>query len=250
MSQGVTRLPADGDAVTLSTGQTIDLPVSMDSTITAVVLPADRRAAADLLPDGLSPIRASRGTAAVWLLSATHRNVGGGVLDDYHEFAVMVSATPGAPDGVPYVSPALRTETYVWSMPVTTDPARAFGEEIWGYPKVVADIDVEEGPRRRRTTVTVDGDRLLTFAIPKPPTVSRRDTLTTYAVRDGRLLRVRADVAGELGVWPYTTGFSYSLGEHSRAATLRDLDLGGRAFARFHTDARLRFRAGQPIDGG
>ncbi|GGJ11327.1 hypothetical protein GCM10008995_21500 [Halobellus salinus] len=250
MSEGVTRLPTDGDAVTLSTGQTLEPPVSMDSSITAVVLPADRRAAAELLPDGLSPIRAGRATAAVWLLSATHRNVGGGALDDYHEFAVMVSATPGAPDGVPYVSPALRTETYVWSMPVTTEPARAFGEEIWGYPKVVADISIEEGPGRRRTTVTVDGDRLLTVAIRKPPTVSRSDTLTTYAVRDGQLLRVRADVTGKLGVWPYTTGLSYSLGEHPRAATLRDLDLGDRAFARFHSDARLRFRAGQPIDGG
>jgi hypothetical protein len=250
MSEGVTRLPSDGDAVTLSTGETLDLPVSMDSTITAVVLPADRRAAAELLPDGLSPIRAGRGTAAVWLLSASHRDVGGGALADYDEFAVMVSATPGEPDGVPYVSPALRTETYVWYMPVTTDPARAFGEEIWGYPKVVADIDVEEGPGRRRTTVTADGERLLTFTIEKPPTVSRNDSLTTYAVRDGRLLRVRADVAGELGVWPYTTGFSYTLGAHPRAATLRDLNLGDRAFARFHSDARLRFHAGESLGGG
>jgi hypothetical protein len=162
---------------------------------------------------------------------------------------VMVSTTHGAPDGVPYVSPALRTETYVWYMPVTTEPARAFGDEIWGYPKVVADIDVEEGPERRRTTVTVDGDRLLTFAVEKPPTVSRSDALTTYTVRDGRLLRVRADVTGKLGVWPYTTGFSYTLGEHPRVGTLRDLDLSDRAFARFHSDAQLRFRAGEPIGG-
>jgi hypothetical protein len=250
MSDGVTRLPADGDAVTLSTGQTIDLPVSMDSTITAVVLPADRQAAAELLPDGLSPIRAGRGTAAVWLLSATHRNVGDGALDDYHEFAVMVAATDGPSAGIPYVSPTLRTETYVWYMPVTTEPARAFGEEIWGYPKIVADIDIEEGERRRRTTVTVDGDHLLTFTMRNPPTISRSDTLTTYAVRGGRLLRVRADVTGELGVWPYTREFSYTLGNHPRAATLRDLALGDRAFARFHSDARLRFRAGEPIDSG
>jgi hypothetical protein len=51
-------------------------------------------------------------------------------------------------------------------------------------------------------------------------------------------------------VWPYTREFSYTLGDHPRAATLRDLDLGGRAFARFHSDARLRFRAGEPIDSG
>jgi len=249
MNEGVTRLPSDGDAVTLSTGETLDLPVAMDSTITAVVLPADRQAAAELLPDGLSPIRGGRGTAAVWLMSASHRNVGDGALDDYDEFAVMISATHGAPDGVPYVSPVFRTETYVWCLPVTTEPARAFGEEIWGYPKVVADIDVEDGPRRRRTTVTVDGDRLLTLTIPKPPTVRRSDTLTTYAVRDGRLLQVRADVTGELGVWPYSTGFSYTLGEHPRAGTLRGLDLGDRSFARFHGDARLRFRAGTPVAG-
>lgn len=250
MTQGVARPPSDGDAVTLSTGQTLDLPVAMDSTITAVVLPADRRAAAGLLPDGLSPIRAGRGTAAVWLLSATHRNVGGGAVEQYDEFAVMVAATPGAPDGVPYASPVLRTETYVWWMPVTTEPARAFGDETWGYPKVVADIDVKERTARRRTTVTVDGDRLLTFGVEKPPTIQRSDTLTTYTVREGRLLRVRADVSGELGLWPYTTGFSLTLGEHPRAATLRDLDLGDRAFARYHGDGRLRFRAGEPVGSG
>ena len=248
MSQGVTRLPADGDAVTLSTGQTIDLPVSMDSTITAVVLPADRRAAADLLPDGLSPIRASRGTAAVWLLSATHRNVGGGVLDDYHEFAVMVSATPGAPDGVPYVSPALRTETYVWSMPVTTDPARAFGEEIWGYPKSVAEIDIETDNGVTRTGLTVDDQRVLSLAVERPPARSRELSLSSYTLRDGALCRTELTLAGELGGRPLSSRVDWAFGAHPWGRRLASLEIGSRPLARFGGDCEFMIGAPQALD--
>jgi hypothetical protein len=237
----------DGDEVTLSTGQTLEFPVPIDSTISSVILPADWDAAAGLLPPGLSPIRAGLGTAAVWLMGAQHRNVGGGALQDYNEFALMISATAGDPAGIPYVSPLSRTETYVWYMPVTTESARAFGDELWGYPKVVADIDIEERDGRRRTRVSVDGDHLLTFAVERPPMIPRDDTLITYAVQDETLLRIEADMVGEMGLWPYTTAFSLTLGEHPKAETLRSLDLGDRAFARLYGEGRLRFPAGKPV---
>lgn len=241
--------PSDGGRkVTLSTGETIELPVSLDATMTAVVLPADRERVAALLPAGLSPTRAGRGTAPVGLLSVEYHDVGDGALEPYDEFAVIVGATPGAPSGIPYLSPLRRNDGYVWYMPVTREPARAFGAEIWGYPKVVADIDIEDSKGRRRTTVTIDGDRFLTMAVERPRTVAREDAITAYAVKDGTLLRVRGDLSGDVGIWPYTRRFSYALGDHPNAERLRELDLGDRAFARFYADGVITFGPGDPVD--
>jgi len=237
----------DADRVTLSTGHTLDLPVRMESSVTTVILSADRERTAELLPEGLSPIRAAPGRAAVSLMSARHRNVDGGTLDDYEEFAVLISATPGSPDGIPYLSPMLRTDAYVWCMHVTTDPARAFGEDVWGYPKTVADIDITDEDGTRRTRVRVDGERLLTFEIDLPPTRSREDELVTFAEKDGELLRIPAEAAGEIGVWPLSTAFSYDLGGSPRADTLRELDFGSRSFARLHADGDLAFHEGDPV---
>lgn len=239
----------NGDEVTLSTGQTVELPAYTRATMSAVIVPASRRRVAALLPPGLSPVRAGFGTAAVWLLSVEYHDIGRGALDPYDEFAVIIAATPDSGTGVPYVSPLARTEGYVWYMPVTTEPGRAFGDEVWGYPKVVADIDIEDDGRRRRTTVTVDGDRFITMSMARPPTVTRDETLTAYTETEGSLLRTRGDLSGEMGAWPYSRRFSYSLGDHPKAETLRELELGDRAFARFYADGDAVFGAGKPIIG-
>jgi len=236
-----------GDEVTLSTGETVGLPVALEATMVAVILPGDRAVVDELLPRGLSPTRAGRGTAPVWLLSVEYHDVGGGAIEPYNEFAVVLGATTGGPSGVPYVSPVLSTEGYVWYMPVTHEPARAFGDEIWGYPKVVGDVHVEASGGRRRTRVTVDDQRVLTTDIAVPRTVSRTDSLTSYAVKDGRLLQIRADLDAEMGLWPYSDRFSVSLGEHPRADTLRALGLGDRAFTRLYADGELTFYPGEPV---
>ncbi|MFB6183880.1 MAG: acetoacetate decarboxylase family protein [Haloarculaceae archaeon] len=238
-----------GDEVTLSTGETIRLPVTLEATMNSVILPGDRAAVDTLLPEGLSPIRAGRGTAPVWLLSVAYHDVGGGAMEPYDEFAVVLGATTGGSSGVPYVSPVVSTEGYVWYMPVTHEPARAFGDEIWGYPKVVGDVDFESSGGRRHTTVTVDGQRVLTTDVAVPRTVSRTDRITAYAVTDDRLLRIRGDLDAEMGLWPYSDRFSVSLGEHPRADTLRNLDLGDRAFTRFYADGELTFYPGEPVIG-
>lgn len=237
-----------GDEVTLSTGETLEFPIHTDSSIGAIILSADRDQTDELLPDGLSPVRAGRDSAAVWLMSAQHRNVGDGELDEYNEFAVMISVTPGSPDGVPYVSPLLRTETYVWYMPVTTEPARAFGDELWGYPKVVGDIEIEDDASTRHTAVTVDGEHLITFEMKKPRTLSQEDVLTTYTVQNDSLLQITADVSGRMGIWPYSNKFSFTLGNHPKATILGELGFGGRAFGRFYGEGELEFPPGTPID--
>ncbi|SFG49751.1 Acetoacetate decarboxylase (ADC) [Halopelagius inordinatus] len=237
----------NGDEVTLSTGQTVELPAYTRATMSGVVLPASRTRVADLLPPGLSPVRAGFGTGAVGFLSVEYHDIGRGALDPYDEFAVILAARPDSRTGVASLSVPTGIEGYVWYMPVTTEPARAFGDEIWGYPKVVAEVEITEEDGHRRTTVTADGERVVTMAVEKPPTVTREETITAYTEMDGSLLGTRGDLSGEMGAWPFSRRFAYSLGDHPKAETLRGLELGDRAFGRFYADGEVVFGAGNAV---
>lgn len=95
-----------------------------------------------------------------------------------------------------------------------------------GLPTVVADITPEDERSRRRTTVTADGEHVLTFDVARPPAMNRRDSGYVYSVTDDRLLRVPNEANGEVGVWPYGSAASVAFGDHPRADRLRSLDLG------------------------
>jgi hypothetical protein len=143
---------------------------------------------------------------------------------------------------VPYVSPVLSaTDGYVWYMPVTTEPARVFVEEIWGFPKVVAEVDHDDGSIRE-TTVTVDGEHFATLAVARPPSLSTTDEGLSYTMRDGRLHRVPSEIDAEIGAWPLSSDVAVSVGDHPTADPLRSLDLGSRALARvsFQWDRDVR----------
>lgn len=215
------------------------------------VLPARRDRVRAMLPDGLRAIRPTPRTAAVTLLSVEYRRIGDGQIDPYDEFAVVVPAVPTGAVSLPILSTITQgTNGYVWWMPVTSDPAKALGVDVWGYPKAVGEISHEDDGERRRTTVAVDGERILSLTVERPPTVDRRDSGHTYTVADGTLLRVPNEIDGAMGGWPYSSRVSLSFGEHPRADRLRALGLGERALVRFAIDGEARFYPGEAVDGG
>ena len=244
--------PSDGDSVTISTGETVELPLSTDATITGAVLPASREGVGDLLPDGLVPVGAGPGRAAVTFLCVEYHRVGRlGEFEPYDEFGVLLPAVPEATRTVPYLSAFTRgVGGYVWYLPVTTEPARALGVEVWGYPKEVAEITHEERDGRRRTTVDVDGQRLVTIEVDRPPMVTRSESSTSYTERDGELLREELSLSGEIGGWPLSGSVRVSVGSGSRADRLRSLDLGGRALLRFAAEAEFVVHAGKSVPRG
>ncbi|WP_420182793.1 acetoacetate decarboxylase family protein [Haloarcula sp. KBTZ06] len=243
----MTRL-GDGDRVRLSTGHEVTLPLVTEATVAGAVLPARYDVAESLLPDGLTPIRATARRAAVVFLAVEYHRIGDDAMVPYDEFAVIVAATP---DGRrPPLIPLLTRDVggYVWSLPVTTEPARALGDEIWGYPKTVADISHRDGATRRETTVVEDGDRVATVSIDWPRTWERRETVESYAVREGRLERTPIEFRGKLGVAPLSDRIDVDPGDHERADTLRSLDLGTRSVLRFSLDGRIAYGAGRPVE--
>lgn len=235
-------------SVTLSTGDAVSLPLSTEGTFLGAVFSARRDGLREFLPAGLEPIRVAPGRAAVTFLSASYRRVGDGTIAPYDEFAVVVPAVR-EPTALPFASLLRRGASgYVWYLPVTTDPARALGTDVWGFPKVVADVSHEGDASRRRTTVSADGERVLTVEVKRPRAVRRRESGYAYSVAGGRLLRAPVEVDGDVGVWPFTGAASVEFGDHPRARRLRALDIGGRALARFVVDGEAVFAAGEPVD--
>jgi len=128
---------------------------------------------------------------------------------------------------------------YVWTLPVTTEPARALGE-VWAYPKTVADIDFEDDGATRRTTVDVGGERLLSVDIRRPRTITGGVTARSYTAGEDGVVREPLALRGDLGAAPLSNRVALSLGEHPQADRLRALDLGSRALARFAFDGEFR----------
>lgn len=241
---------SQGTPRTLSTGETVTPPLRTEATITGTVLGASRDRVRELLPTGLTPIRAGPSRSAVTFLCVEYHRLGDEVVDPYNEFGVVIPATHASTGAVPVVSVFTRgVSGYVWYLPVTTEPARALGEEIWGYPKDVGDIAHADAGKRRRTTVTVDGQHVVTLDIARPPTVALSTTGYSYTVKDCQLLREPLELDGDMGFRPFSTEVAYEFGDHPRTEKLRRLELGNRALLRFFVDGDFVIHEGKPVTG-
>jgi hypothetical protein len=240
----------DDELSTLSTGHEVELPLSTDADIVGATFAADREAVQSLLPPRLSPIRATADRAAVTFLCVAYERIGRDAMEPYDEFGVLLPATHNDPVDarLPYASLVNHgVGGYVWYLPVTTEPARALGVDIWGYPKEVADITHEDHDGTRRTRVVRDGQHVVTIEVERPPTVELSDTSASFTEKDGQVLREALELNGEQGLWPYSDAVSVEFGDHPRADTLRGLELGDRALLRFAADAEFVIHEGVPI---
>ncbi|QGN07113.1 acetoacetate decarboxylase [Halorhabdus sp. CBA1104] len=236
------------ETVTVSTGHTFELPVSLSATIVGAVFPADRGDVQNLLPDGLQPVGTRADRATLTVLVVRYDRVGEETIPPYDEVGVLIPAVEAGARTVPYLSLLRRPVSgYVYTLPVTTEPARAFGVDIWGYPKLVADIDVTDEGRTRTATVTADGAELLTASIQRPPTVPLRLSGYNFTETDGELLREPTALRGRAGVWPASPRASISFGDHPIARQLRDVDLGDRAVLRLAADCAFTIGPGEPV---
>jgi hypothetical protein len=236
------------DSFVLSTGQTVTLPLVTEATMLGAVFKTARARIQELLPDGLRPIGLTSHTAVITLLSVEYRYIGVDGIEPYNEFAILIPAVHGSARTLPFASLFNHaTSGYMWYLPVTTESAKGLGVDIWGHPKVVADITHRDKESRRRTTVTVDGEHLLTFEVDRSPSISQQNSGYVYTVKEGTLLRGPNEVDGNIGMWPYSNQVSVTFGDHPRADSLQNLDLGDRAFARLSVEGTAIFHQGTPV---
>jgi hypothetical protein len=208
--------------IKISSGHEVRLPLSTTAAMTGGLFTVSADAAAQLLPSELVPVRVTPARTLVLLLTVEYRRVDRNQFDPYDEVGVFV---PAVPDGIGTIR-AIRDGYlggYTWQLPVTTEPARALGE-CWQFPKTVADITVEDGGGRRRTTLVVDGERVFTLAVGPPRTVPVGLSTRSYTDGDGIVRRIPVGIDGHGGAVPGNSHID--LGTHPWADQLRVLGVG------------------------
>lgn len=231
----------------LSTGQVVELPLACEFTAAGGLFPASAERLAARLPERLSPVRVAPGIGAVALVGIEYHRVGG--LAPYDEFAVVVPVIADARTDL-LGAQLLGADVggYVDWLPVTTEASVALGAEIWGYPKELATIEIEDRGGVRRTTVSVDGDRILTLDVRRASGRERDLTARSYTAKNGRLLASHAALGGQFAVRPLSRRVSLSLSDHERADAIRDLGVSDRSLGRLYAPrSRARLGPGRPV---
>lgn len=222
------------EQVDLSTGARIGLPVRyFDWTAIMAHFPVPVVTVQKLLPtEKLKPARLAPGTAILSLVAMEYRRIAD--VAPYNEFGIMVPALyapavilPGLPLLFPHWFK--RFGLYVHHLPVTTQEAYDFGVEIWGYPKIVAEINFEDTDQVRRCRLRAEGKDILTLEAPKLATRARPMNFYSYTVKNGQLLRTLIQTRGQFGIARFRGCASYTLGDHPIAGELRALGIGKKA---------------------
>lgn len=218
------------EQIELSTGVRIGLPVRYyDWSAIMAHFPVPVSAVQKLLPTSkLKPAQLLPGTAILSMVAMEYRQIAD--VAPYNEFGIMAPVlyepTVNIP-GLPLLFPHWfrRFGLYVHHLPVTTQAAYDFGVEIWGYPKIVAEINFEDAGRVRRCRLRAGGKDIVTLEVKKLATRARSMNYYSYTVKDGQLLRTLIQTQGEYGIARFRGGASYTLGDHPIAEELRALGI-------------------------
>jgi hypothetical protein len=201
-------------------GRTVTIPVEVRrarSWFASFAVPADT-VAAILAPAGLTPATLPGGRA---MLSLAFVRYDDGDLDAYREIAVaFLVEDPEQPKN---------KGAYIHRLPVDQEFTCAAGRDIWGFPKFVTPIEINEELRADRAVLTVDGRMALTITQRRGlPAPMRSTAVDAFSFRDGVLRRTRWELRGaksrmRLG------GARVELGTGEIADELRSLGLPKRA---------------------
>jgi hypothetical protein len=198
-------------------GRTVSIPVEVRdarSWFATFAVPFD--AARSLIDSsGLVPASPLPGRALCSLAFVDYID---GDLDPYHEVAVAILVRePGSARRRP-------AGAFIHQLPVDQSFTCEAGRTMWGFPKFLADIDIDVGARGAASVrLTHDGDHVLSLRIgAAPPLPSRGTALDAFSYRDGVLRRTRWSLHGS-GSRGRPGGCRVELGDHPIAKELRGL---------------------------
>lgn len=218
------------EPVELSTGVRIGLPVRYYAWSAIMAhFPVPTAAVRKLLPTNkLKPVQLRPGKAILCMAAMEYRQIAD--VAPYNEFGIMVPVLYEPTInilGLPLFFPHWfrRFGLYVHHLPVTTQAAYDFGVEIWGYPKIVAEISFEDVGDMRRCRLRADGKDIVTLELKKVATKARPMNFYSYTVKDGQLLRTLIQTQGHFGIARLRGGASYTLGDHPISEELRALGM-------------------------
>lgn len=224
----------DEKSTHLVSGRQIAMPVQVRTATAfmAVFSVAAARAQASIRDTGLEVLEFFPGKALCTLVFVDYID---GDLGPYNEFGVcfLVRTRAGGPlrDLGSLVTGG--AGALIHHLPVDGDFTLAAGREIWGFPKTLADFDVDHDSPARRGRLTVDGALVAELSVsPGLPVPGKglAASLDAYSHLDGTTRRTTWDM-NPTGVRARLGGATLHLGSHPIADELRSLGLPGRALA-------------------
>ena len=242
-------------------GRTVGLPVEVRSAAQWGVQYLVPAAAAQRLvdPTGLEVTGPVPGRALVALAVCRYDDTD---LDAYHEVAVsFVVRRHDASHGVGAAARIREFATgdigaYIHRLPVDQEFTCAAGRDVWGFPKWVTTIDIDEpGTPGAGTGTTVrlvdDGVHVLTLTVASGgPIRLPAAAPPSYSFRDGVLRRTEWTTSSD-GVTGRFGGATLVLGDHPMADELRRLGLPRRAlFTSSAARMRASFGAAEVVTAG
>ncbi|MGW0454057.1 acetoacetate decarboxylase family protein [Gordonia sputi] len=219
-------------------GTTLTMPVEVrDARCMAAGFSADADAMArTIAASGASPLRPLRirpGRGMVMLVFVDYVD---GDLGPYNEFGVcLLVENPAAPASpLSALGSVVRGDAHalIQRLPVDGEFTRQAGRGIWGFPKFLADFDVDHDGSRKRGSVSEDG-RLIASLETAPglpvPAAPGDAELTAYSRLDGKLRSIPWQLGSLSGVRARIGGATLTLGGHPIADELRGLKLARHA---------------------
>ena len=177
-------------------------------------------------------------------------------LGTYYEIAVTFVVREPGERTVPYLGAALglmrgSLGAYIHQLPVNEPFSCAAGNNIWGFPKIVAEIEMSTNDGIQTAVLRADGQHVLSHSIPVGGARSfHKRTQISYAYRDGILYKTPSAMSGE-GVGWRRGGADLELGTHPIADELRTLGLPKRAiFSTFISKMTGLFYAAEQLNTG
>ncbi len=171
----------------------------------AIFMCSYKKAAEWMIHSGMKPVRMTRGRALVAFSCYIYRNVLG--VPAYNEIAMTIPVMMQAPFSPP-VLPLVKNNMkgfgyYVFSMPVTSEENNIRGHRIWGLPKVVQEIRIEDRDEDCLTTAC-EGDTGQTYfelRVPKTGSATHFDVCSDiYSKLDGEVQSAKTYFTGEFQV--------------------------------------------------
>ncbi|QDQ90218.1 acetoacetate decarboxylase [Rhodococcus sp. WB9] len=216
-------------------GKQVDMPVQIRAASAFMAVYSVPTAAAQSLIDysGLEILQFRPGRGICVLVFVDYVD---GDLGPYNEFGVVLLVRDPRADGtsVRRDLKALargRAGALIHQLPVDGDFTLAAGRGIWGFPKVLADFDVDHTGSVKRGSVSRDG-RLIAQLSVKPgiavPGSGAGTSLAAYSHLD-ELTRFTTWDMNPTGVRSRPGGAELKLGSHPIADELRSLGLPKRA---------------------
>ena len=196
-------------------GTPVPMPVQVaDASAGTVIFDVSLDAARALAPEGFEVVETEPGRAQFALALVDYRV---NDLGAYHEVGTILFVRPagGGDDG-----------TFITHLPVDQEFTCVAGNQIWGFPKSVEQIDVTQTEDSSRWVLTMGGELVLDVTVPRGGTDEMPPLpMTSYTLLDGRPHATRFTQGGSGSGMGFGEGVSLTLGTHPIAKELASLGL-------------------------